>query len=87
MVRGALARLLEASRAVHRANHALSSLPAMRERLRRPLAELPDACDVHDALSFLATARTLVECSPEISTHQRRIALSLLTATERKLGG
>jgi hypothetical protein len=83
--RAALLRRLEAARAVHRATHALGAVPAVRARIQEDLAALPDACDVHDALAFLARARTTVECSPELSSQQRRVALSLLDATARKL--
>jgi hypothetical protein len=85
-VRRALARRIEASRAVHRAAAALASVPAVKQRLGEALGALPDACDVNDALAFLATARTVVECSSELSPQQRRVALSFLAATERKLG-
>lgn len=85
--RAALLRRIEASRAVHRAAAALGSVPAVQARLATYLAALPDAPDVLDVLAFLERARTVVECSAELSPQQRRIALSFVDATTRKLGG
>lgn len=83
--RRALTRRIEATRAVHRAIAALASVPPVRARLSSAIAALPDACDVSDALAFVASARTILECTPDLSTQQRRVATSFLDATSRKL--
>lgn len=85
--RAALLRRIEASRAVHRAATALGAVPAVQARLSADLAALPDACDVRDAMAFLARARTVIECSSELSPQQRRVAISFVDATMKKLGG
>jgi hypothetical protein len=85
--RRTLARRIEATRAIHRLISALASVPAIERALAADIAGLPDACDVPDALAFLERARTLVECSSDLGAQQRRIAISLLDATARKLGG
>lgn len=85
--RAALLRRIEASRAVHRAAAALGSVPAVQARLAADVAALPDAPDVADVLAFLERARTVVECSSELSPQQRRVAISFVDATKRKLGG
>ncbi|UJR85917.1 Hypothetical protein I5071_79970 [Sandaracinus amylolyticus] len=86
-VRAALLQRIEASRAVHRAAAALAAVPAVQAKLTADIAALPDACDVGDALAFLARARVVIECSSELSPQQRRVAISFVDATVRKLGG
>lgn len=83
--RSGLLRRIEASRALHRAIAALASVPILATRLAGDIAAVPDACDVADAMAFLARARTVVECSGELTPQQRRIALSYVEATTRKL--
>lgn len=85
VVRRGLLRRIEASRAIHRAIAALASVPILRARIATDVAALPDACDVADAMLFLARARTIVECSAELTPQQRRVALSFVDATSRKL--
>lgn len=85
-IRRGLARRIEASRAIHRAIAAVASVPVLQARLAADIAALPDACDIGDAMAFLARARTVVECSSELTLQQRRVALSLVDATARKLG-
>lgn len=84
--RRALVERIEASRAVHRAAAALASVPALHDRLCAAIAGLPDVCDVPEAIAFLTRARVAVECSRDIGPQQRRMALSLLDASLRKLG-
>ncbi|MDQ3032995.1 MAG: hypothetical protein M3Y87_11295 [Myxococcota bacterium] len=86
VVRRGLLRRIEASRAIHRAIAALASVPILRTRLVADIAALPDACDVADAMLFLGRARTVVECSAELTPHQRRVALSFVDSTARTLG-
>lgn len=83
--RRALARRMEASRAIQRVIAALATVPPVRSRLEAAIAGLPDACDVGDALAFLARARDVVDCTPDLTPQQRRVASSFLAATERKL--
>lgn len=84
--RRALAHRMEASRAVQRVIAALATVPPIRDRLTSAIAEMPDACDVSHALAFLAQARNVVDCTPNLTPQQRRVATSFLDATERKLG-
>ncbi len=83
--RRALARQLEASRAIHRVLSAITSIPILAERLEAAIADLPDAGDAGAALAFTAHARVVVECSSELSGEQRRMALSYLDAATRSL--
>lgn len=83
-LRRALARRIEATRAVHRALVALEGMPTVRRRLADRIAALPDACDVHDALAFLEAARAA--CASELAPPQRRLAVSFFEAAARKLG-
>lgn len=84
--RRALALRIEASRSIQRVIAALATVPPVRARLGEAIAALPDACDVPDALAFLARARDVVDCTPDLTPQQRRVAISFLAATERKLG-
>ena len=84
--RRVIARRLEASRAVHRTIGALAALPGVRATIEPLVAELPDACDPADAIAFLSRARTLVECTRDLGPQQRRMALSFLDATTKRLG-
>jgi hypothetical protein len=85
-IRRGLARRIEASRAIHRAIAALAAVPVLQARMAADVAALPDACDLADAMAFLTRARTVVECSSELTVQQRRVALSFVDATTRKLG-
>lgn len=77
---------MEASRAVQRVIAALATVPPIGTRLGAAIADIPDACDLSHALAFLAQARTVVDCTPNLTPQQRRMATSFLDATERKLG-
>lgn len=85
--RRALARRIEAGRAIHRAIAALGAVPAVQARIAEDVAALPDAAGVGEALAFLGRARTVVECSAEMSAQQRRVALSLIDSAVRRLEG
>ena len=84
-IRSGIAKKVEAMRSLHRAVTALASLPDVQRGLEADLAALPDAIDLGDALAALERARTHVECTSFDQPEQRRLALSYLDTTLRKL--
>ena len=85
VVRGAVSRKVEAMRCLHRAISALSRLPEVQRSLEADVAAMPDVIEMQDALTALDRARLHVECTAFDQPEQRRLALSYLDTTLRKL--
>jgi hypothetical protein len=85
VVRGAVSRKVEAMRSLHRAISALARLPEVQRSLEADVAAMPDVIDLADALSALERARLHVECTAFDQPEQRRLALSYIDTTLRKL--
>lgn len=85
IVRGAVSRKVEAMRSLHRAVSALARLPDVQRSLEADVAAMPDVIDMQDALAALERARLQVECTAFDQPEQRRLALSYLDTTLRKL--
>jgi hypothetical protein len=85
IIRGAVARKVEAVRSIHRAIGALSRLPDVQRALMADLAAMPDVIELGDAIAVLDRARLQVECTAFDQPEQRRLALSYLDTMLRKL--
>ena len=85
VIRGAVSRKVEAMGSLHRAISALARLPDVQRSLEADVAAMPDVIDMGEALVALERARLQVECTAFDQPEQRRLALSYLDTTLRKL--